>query len=81
MSAKSETQLPGFIYNETRIFFGSSLKIFPLEITILVVGELIEKVEEIKKNIRTWGCGASRFGVMALSKGGGAGGLLILHQK
>ena len=38
-----------------------------------MVGELIEKVEEIKKNIRTWGCGASRFGVMALSKGGGGG--------
>ena len=25
-----------------------------------------EKMEEIKKNIRTWGCGASRFRVMAL---------------
>ena len=41
-------------------------KIFHLEITILVVAELIEKVEEINKNIRTWGCGTSRFRVTAL---------------
>ena len=61
MSAKSDTQLPGFIYNEIRIFFGSPLKTFPLEVV-----ELIEKLEEIKKNIKTWGCEASRFRVMAL---------------
>ena len=28
--------------------------------------ELIEKVEEIEKNIRTWGCGTSHFRDMAL---------------
>ena len=50
-------------------FFGSPLKTFPLEITILAAVELIEKMEEIKKNIRTWGCGASRFQVMALRRG------------
>ena len=38
-------------------FFESPLKTFPLEITILAVVELIEKLEEIKKNIRTWVCG------------------------
>ena len=32
--------------------------------------ELIEKVEESKNNIKTWGCGASRFRVMALGRGG-----------
>ena len=32
--------------------------------------ELIEKMEEIKKNIRTWGCGTSRFRVMALFSAG-----------
>ena len=42
-------------------FFGSSLKTFQLRITILVVGKLIDKVEEINKNIRTWGCGTSHF--------------------
>ena len=42
-------------------FFGSTLKTFPLEIV-----EVIEKLEEIKKNIRTWDCGNSRFRVMAL---------------
>ena len=46
-----------------------------------MVGELIEKVEEIKKNIRTWGCGASRFGVMALSKGGGGRGVIDTTSK
>ena len=61
MSVKSHTQLPGFIYNELRIFFGSPLKAFPLKIM-----ELIEKLEEIKKNIKTWGCGTSLFQVMAL---------------
>ena len=66
MSAKSDTQLPGFIYNEIRIFFKLPLKTFPREITILVVVELVEKAEEIKKNIRPWGCGNSRFPVMAL---------------
>ena len=44
-------------------FFESPLKTFPLEITILAVVELIEKLEEIKKNIRTWGCGTSRSGL------------------
>ena len=48
-------------------FFESPLKTFPLEITILAVVELIEKLEEIKKNIRTWVCGTW---VMALLKGG-----------
>ena len=33
---------------------------------MLAVAELIEKVEEINKNIRAWGCEASRFRVMAL---------------
>ena len=33
-------------------FLGSPPKAFPLEITILAVAELIETVEEIKKNIR-----------------------------
>ena len=42
-------------------FFGSLLKTFPLEITILATVKLIEKVEEIKKNIRTWGCRTSCF--------------------
>ena len=50
-------------------FFWIASKTFPLEITILSVVELIEKVEEIKKNIRTWGCGNSRFQVMALWRG------------
>ena len=31
---------------------------------------LIEKVEEIKKNIKTWGCGTLRFRVMTLGKRG-----------
>ena len=31
---------------------------------------LREKVEEIKKNIKTWGCGTLRFRVMALGKRG-----------
>ena len=61
MSAKSDTQLPNLIYNEIRKFFGSPIKTFPYEIV-----ELIEKLEEIKKNIRTWGCGTSRFQVMVL---------------
>ena len=47
-------------------FFWITSKIFHLEITILAVAELIEKVEEIKTNTRTWGCGISRFRVMAL---------------
>ena len=38
---------------------------------MLAVVELIEKVEEIKKNIKTWGCGTLRFRVMALSRGWG----------
>ena len=46
-------------YNED--FFGSPLKTFALEIV-----ELTEKLEEIKKNIRTWGCRNSRFRIMAL---------------
>ena len=52
-------------------FFGSPLKTFPLEITILATVKLIEKVEEIKKNIRTWGCRTSCFWVMALWRRGG----------
>ena len=36
-------------------FFGSPLKTFLLEIV-----EVIEKLEEIKKNIRTWDCGNMR---------------------
>ena len=63
-------KLPGFIYNKILDFSGSPLKTFPLEITILAVVEPIEKVEEIKKNIRTWGCGTSLFRVMALSRVG-----------
>ena len=47
-------------------FFGSPPKAFPLEITILAVAELVQRVEEIKKNIRTWACGTSRFRVKAL---------------
>ena len=47
-------------------FFGSHLKTFPLEITILAAVKLIVKKEEIKKNIRTWGCRTSCFWVMAL---------------
>ena len=43
MSAKSDTQLPGFILNKD--FFGSPIKTFPLQIV-----ELIEKLEGIKKN-------------------------------
>ena len=53
-------------------FFGSPLKTFPLVIIILAAIELIEKMEEIKKNIRTWDCGTSRYG--ALKEGGGGGG-------
>ena len=41
MSAKSDTQLPGFIYNEIGIFWIASS------------GRVIEKVEEIKENIKT----------------------------
>ena len=52
-------------------FFWITSKIFHLEITILAVAELIEKVEEIKTNTRTWGCGISRFRVMALWSGRG----------
>ena len=44
-------------------FFGSPLKYLSLEIV-----ELIEKVKEIKKNIRTLGWGTSRFRVMTLSR-------------
>ena len=47
--------------SRSKDFFGSSLKTFQLRITILVVGKLIDKVEEINKNIRTWGCGTSHF--------------------
>ena len=54
------------LYKRNIDFFGSPLKTFPLEITILAVAEPIEKVEEIKKNIRTWGCENSRFRVKAL---------------
>ena len=45
-------------------FFGSPLKTFPLVIIILAAIELIEKMEEIKKNIRTWDCGTSRYGAL-----------------
>ena len=45
-------------------FFGSPLKTFPLVILILAAIELIEKMEEIKKNIRTWDCGTSRYGAL-----------------
>ena len=49
MSAKSDSQLPGFIYRNND-FFGSLLKAFPLEATILAIVGVIEKVQEIKKN-------------------------------
>ena len=55
-----------YIFLNLRIFFGSPLKYFPLEITILMTVELIE---DIKKNIRTWGCRISRIRVIALWKG------------
>ena len=55
-----------YIYNEIWIFFGSPLKTFPLEITILAAVELIVKMKQIKKNTRTLGCGTSRFRVIAL---------------
>ena len=58
MSAKSDTQLPDFLHNEVGWI---ASKIIYLEITILALAELIEKMEQIKKNIRTWGCGTSRF--------------------
>ena len=45
-------------------FFGLPLKTFPLEIV-----ELIEKLKKFKKNVRTWGCGNSRFRNMALWRG------------
>ena len=57
MSAKSDTQLPGFICNERRILF---------QITILAAVELREQVEEIMKIIRIWDCGTSCFRVMTL---------------
>ena len=44
------------LYNEIGFFFGSFVKTFPLEI--------VELIEEITKNIRTWGCGTSLFRVM-----------------
>ena len=44
--------------------FGSPLKTFALKIV-----ELMEKPEEINKNIRTYGCGTSRFRLMALWRG------------
>ena len=56
-------------------FFGSPLKTFPLVITILAAIELIEKMEEIKKNIRTWDCGTSRY--RALKEGGHKCALLL----
>ena len=31
--------------------------------------ELIEKLEKIKKNIRTWGCGTSRFQLWHFKEG------------
>ena len=49
------------LYITNKDFIRLPLKNFPLEIV-----ELIEKLEKIKKNIRTWGCGTSRFRVMAL---------------
>ena len=55
-----------YIKIRNKNFFGLSLKTFPLEMAILAVAELIEKVEEIEKNIRTWGCGTSRFPVKVL---------------
>ena len=66
LSAKSDTQLPGFIYNEIRIFFGSLLKTFPLETL-----ELTEKLEWIKKNITTWGSGHNHlFELWRFERGG-----------
>ena len=58
-------------------FFGSPLKTFPLVIAILAAIELIEKMEGIKKNIRTWDCGTSRYG--ALKDGGGGGEVTKTH--
>ena len=55
------------LYRRNKDFFGSPLKNFPLEITILRVVELLE---EIKKNIRIWGLETSRFRVMALWREG-----------
>ena len=49
MSAKSDTKLPGFMHNEIRTFWITSKNLFSHEIV-----ELMEKLEEIKKNIRTW---------------------------
>ena len=40
---------------------------------LLAIAELAEKEEEIRKNIRTWGCGTSHFPAMALSRGGRRG--------
>ena len=40
---------------------------------LLAIVELVEKEEEIRKNIRTWGCGTSHFPAMALSRGGRRG--------
>ena len=59
MSAKSDSYQAYIQRNKE--FIGSPLKTFPLEIV-----ELIEKLEKIKKNIRTWGYGTSRFRVMVL---------------
>ena len=55
-----------YIFLDLWIFFGSPLKYFPLEITILMTVELIE---DLKKNIRTWGCRISRIRVITLWKG------------
>ena len=59
ISAKSDTYHDLYITKQD--FFGSPLKTFPLEIV-----KLIEKLEKIKKNMRTWGCETSRFQVMGL---------------
>ena len=67
MSAKSDTQLPSFIWNEMQIFWIASNNFSSSD--HYISGRLIEKVEEIKKNIKTWVCGTSRFQVMSLGKG------------
>ena len=53
--------LTGPYISRSKDFFVLSLKTSQLQITTLVVAKLIDKMEEINKNIRTWGCGTSHF--------------------
>ena len=58
-------------YLVTRLYISQNKGIYgpPLKTFTIDIVELTEKLKEIKINIRTWGCGTSRFRVMELWRG------------